>query len=133
MQTAECRHLVYREVHLLANLGWVDLDFGSSTLCLVSVWADEKLAELVEQLGKMEEHPKSKSTQRRFAKRWTSLYLLCLLIKVQSSTLIDFSPSLFVVIAIVELRNAQNFNLWRRACSEQGRPRSMSHEKVIRI
>ena len=25
----------YREVHLLANLGWVDFDFGCSTLCLV--------------------------------------------------------------------------------------------------
>ena len=25
----------YRVTHLLANLGWVDLDFGCSTLCLV--------------------------------------------------------------------------------------------------
>ena len=39
-----------------------------------SAWADGKLAELAEQLGKMVEHPKSKSTQPKFAKRWTSLY-----------------------------------------------------------
>ena len=25
----------YREVHLLADLGWVNFDFGSSTFCLV--------------------------------------------------------------------------------------------------
>ena len=26
---------IYRETHLLANLGWVDFDVGCSTLCLV--------------------------------------------------------------------------------------------------
>ena len=26
---------MYREVHLLADMGWVDFDFGSSTFCLV--------------------------------------------------------------------------------------------------
>ena len=29
------REVLYREVHLLANFGWVDFDFGCSTLCLV--------------------------------------------------------------------------------------------------
>ena len=27
--------LLYRVTHLLANLGWVDIDFGCSTLCLI--------------------------------------------------------------------------------------------------
>ena len=45
------------EVHLLADLVWVDFDFGTSTFCLV------KLAELAVWLGKMVEHPKSKSTE----------------------------------------------------------------------
>ena len=60
---------------LLANLSWVDFDFGCSTLCLVLSpdWADGKLAELAEQLGKMVEHPKSKSTQPRFARIWVPL------------------------------------------------------------
>ena len=26
---------MYREVHLLADMGWVEFDFGSSTFCLV--------------------------------------------------------------------------------------------------
>ena len=39
-----------------------------------SAWADGKLAELAEQLGKMVENPKSKSTQPRFARRWVPLY-----------------------------------------------------------
>ena len=41
----------YRETHLLANLLAVP----------PSAWADGKLAELAEQLGKMVEDPKSKS------------------------------------------------------------------------
>ena len=40
-----------------------------------SAWADGKLAELAEQLGKMVEHPKSKSTQPRFARRCVDLYV----------------------------------------------------------
>ena len=40
-----------------------------------SAWADGNLAELAEQLGKMVEHPKSKSTQPRFARRWVTLSL----------------------------------------------------------
>ena len=36
-----------------------------------SAWAYGKLAELAEQLSKMEGHPKSKSTQPRYARRWT--------------------------------------------------------------
>ena len=39
-----------------------------------SAWADGKLAELAEQLGKMVEHPKSKSTQLRLAKRCVTRY-----------------------------------------------------------
>ena len=59
----------YSVTHLLANLGWVDFDLECSTLCLVlpgSAWANGKLAELAELLGKMVEHPKPKSTQPRF-------------------------------------------------------------------
>ena len=64
------RDLLYRVTHLLANLGWVDFDFGCSTLCLV---LPGKLAELAEHLGKMVEHPKSDSTQHRFARRGVTL------------------------------------------------------------
>ena len=43
------------------GLGWI-------LICIVpplpsSAWADEKLAEMIKQVGKMVEHPKSKSTQ----------------------------------------------------------------------
>ena len=51
---------------------WVGL-----TLILAApppAWANGKLEELAEQLGKMMEHPKSKSTQLWFARRWTTLY-----------------------------------------------------------
>ena len=41
-----------------------------------SAWADGKLAELAEQLGKMVEHPKSMSTQPRFARRCVTLYIV---------------------------------------------------------
>ena len=61
--------LDYRETHLPANFGWVDFDDGSAG-------ADGKLAELAEQLGKMVEHPKSKSAQPRFARRWVPLYTI---------------------------------------------------------
>ena len=58
-------HYLYRVAHLLTNLGWVDFD-----LCLVlSALADVKFADVAEQVGKMVEHPKSKSTQPRFARR----------------------------------------------------------------
>ena len=62
---------VYRVTHLLANLGWVDLNFDCSTVCpilpgLVGIWQ--------KRLGKMVEHPKSMSTEPRFAKRWVTLY-----------------------------------------------------------
>ena len=59
---------VYRVRHLLANLGWVDL--CCSTLCLV---LSGKLADLAEHVVKMVEHPKSKSTQPRFARRCLTL------------------------------------------------------------
>ena len=64
----------YRVTHLLANLGWAEFDFGCSTSLPGSAWADGKFAELAEQLGKMVEHPKSKSTQPRFARRCVALY-----------------------------------------------------------
>ena len=40
-------------------MGWVDLDFASAWFC----WADGKFADVAQQLGKMEEHLRSKSTQ----------------------------------------------------------------------
>ena len=46
----------YREVHLLVNLGLVYFDYGCSTPFAGSAWADKKLAELAEQLGKMVGH-----------------------------------------------------------------------------
>ena len=50
--------LNYREFHLLANLGWVDLDLGSSPGTVATYCP-----------SRMVEHPKSKSTQPRFASR----------------------------------------------------------------
>ena len=59
-----CYRSVYRVFHLLGLLGRVEFEFGCSTLSLPgSAWADGKLAEPAEQLGKMVEHLKSKSTQ----------------------------------------------------------------------
>ena len=52
-------HTLYREFLLLANLGWVDFDFGSSP----GWWAGTVAR------SKMVEHPKSKSTQPRYATR----------------------------------------------------------------
>ena len=40
-----------------------------------SAWAGGILAEAAEHLGKMVEHPKLKSTQPRFARRWVTLYI----------------------------------------------------------
>ena len=48
-----------------------------------SAWADRKLAELADQLGKMVEHPKSKSAQPRFTRRWATL---CELLECLCST-----------------------------------------------
>ena len=53
---------LYREFHLLANLGWVDLDLGSSP-----GWWAGTVASFCP--SRMVEHPKSKSTQPRFASR----------------------------------------------------------------
>ena len=52
----------YREFHLLANLGWVDLDLGSSP----GWWAGTVASYCP---SRMVEHPKPKSTQPRFASR----------------------------------------------------------------
>ena len=43
--------MLYREVHLLANLGWVDFDFDCFHPLPGSAWADGKLAELAGQDG----------------------------------------------------------------------------------
>ena len=53
---------IYREFHLLANLVWVDLDLGSSP----GWWAGTVASYCP---SRMVEHPKSKSTQPRFANR----------------------------------------------------------------
>ena len=52
---------VYRVANLLANLSFVDFDLCCYTL--YSAWADGKLAEVAEQVGKMAEHPKFKFNQ----------------------------------------------------------------------
>ena len=59
---------IYRVAHLLASLGWVDFDVPPSA------WADGKLADVAEQVGKMMEQHKSKSTQPRFSTAWAFLY-----------------------------------------------------------
>ena len=58
---------MYRVSHLLAELGWVDLNLGSSP----GWWAAP-----VDTFcpSRMVEHPKSKSTQPRFVRRWDTLY-----------------------------------------------------------
>ena len=60
----------YRVTHLLANLGWVDLDLGS----FPGWWATTVATYCP---SRMVEHPKSKSTQPRFASRWVTLYSGC--------------------------------------------------------
>ena len=67
----------YRVRHHVSVLGWVDFDLGYSTLCLVllGLMPNGKLAELAEQVGKMVEHLRSKSTQPNYAPRWSTLYL----------------------------------------------------------
>ena len=62
----------YRVSHLLADLGWVDLDLGSSPGWLA-------IAVAIFCPSRMVEHPKSKSTQPRFVRRWDTLYLKCTL------------------------------------------------------
>ena len=52
--------LNYRVAHLVADPGWVDLDFECSTVCPIqrpnSAWADGNLAEKAGQVGKMVKH-----------------------------------------------------------------------------
>ena len=57
----------YRVAHLLANLDWVDFDFGCSTTLLGGVGSYSSGYPL-------RELHKSKSTQPRFARRWATLY-----------------------------------------------------------
>ena len=49
---------------MVAHLGWVDCDFGHSTVCPVLL--GRNWAELAVKLGKMAVHPKSKLTQPRY-------------------------------------------------------------------
>ena len=58
---------MYRVTHLVANLGWVDLDLGSSPRLVAATVATYCPSRMVE-------HPKSKSTQPRFATRCVTLY-----------------------------------------------------------
>ena len=60
---------LYRVAHLLANLGWVDHDLNCSTLWLVM---PRLMGNWQKWLGKMVEHPKTKSTQPRFVRRWAT-------------------------------------------------------------
>ena len=58
--------ILYRVGHLLADLGWVDLDLGSSPgwwAATVAIYCP----------GRMMEHSKSKSTQPRSASRCPTL------------------------------------------------------------
>ena len=55
------------------GLGWHW--FGCSPHLPGSAWADGKLAELAEQVGKMVEHLGSKSTQPNYPTRWTTLLI----------------------------------------------------------
>ena len=41
-----------------------------------SAWADGKLEEVAEQLGKIVEHLRTKSTQPNYSSRWTTLYFV---------------------------------------------------------
>ena len=65
-----------RVVHLVGPLGWVDFLFWMFHLLPGSAWALGKLAELAEQVGKMVEHYRSKSTQPNYPTRWNTLYQL---------------------------------------------------------
>ena len=58
--------------HLLADLDWVDIDFGCSTVLLGQHCSCSTGQRPVE-------HPKSKSTIPRSARRWVTLYILKLL------------------------------------------------------
>ena len=59
--------------HLLANLGWVDFDFGCSPLCMV---LPGLILNWLSSWARWCEHPRSKSTQPRFARRWATLYVV---------------------------------------------------------
>ena len=57
-------------VHLVGYQSWVDFDLG----CVEQPGDDGKLAELAEQMAKMVEHLRPKSTQPNYPTRWTTLY-----------------------------------------------------------
>ena len=59
---------VLQGVNVLEDLGWVDLDFGCSTILL-----GQQIATVAaHQPGEL---PKSKSTQPRSARTWDALYI----------------------------------------------------------
>ena len=68
----------YRVTHLLADLGWVDLDLGCSIVLLGQHRSCRTAQPPVE-------HPKSKSTQPRSGRRWVTLYVI-------SSVVGEFAP-----------------------------------------
>ena len=61
--------IVYRVTHLVVNLGWIDLDLGSSPGWWAATVATYCPSRVVE-------HPKSKSTKPRYATRCVTLYML---------------------------------------------------------
>ena len=62
VRTWQCFRLNYRVTHLVANLGWVDFGFGEFPRLVAAIVATYCPSRMVE-------HPKSKSTQPRFATR----------------------------------------------------------------
>ena len=58
------------------GLGWVDFDFGCSTVCHILL---EQIIIWQNWLGKMGEHPKSKSNQAKSASKWSSRAIAILL------------------------------------------------------
>ena len=65
--------MLYRVTHLLANLGWADLDLVCSTI-LPSCPASSANFPSAQAEPDRVEQPKSKSTQPRFARRCVTLY-----------------------------------------------------------
>ena len=62
-------HTLYRASHVLGDLGWVDLDLGSSP-----GWWAATVATYCP--SRMVEHPKSKSTQPRYSTTRVTLYIV---------------------------------------------------------
>ena len=72
-----CKRICFK-THIIYSISWRTL-VGLSLILAVPpsawfAWADGNLEEMAEQLGKMVKHPKSKSTQPKFARRMVFLY-----------------------------------------------------------